>query len=106
MNPDETKPISVFGVGFSIVLRSDNGRLILQDETDLTIIETNGDHWISERISWDRIQKLIIENNIISGICYDPMNETDEWVSFSYDLESKILTGGSYNRHSTIKKIE
>ncbi|WP_304344572.1 hypothetical protein [Chryseobacterium koreense] len=53
MNPDQTAPLSVFGVGYETVLETENGRLVLQDETDITIVETNGSHWHSERISWD-----------------------------------------------------
>lgn len=104
MNPEETKPISVFGVGYSTVLKCQNGRLILQDQTDLTIIETDGNHWDTERISWDGLKDLKIENNIITGLSFDPVNDADEWVGFSYDIDTKILTGGSYNRYEIIKK--
>ena len=104
MNPDDTKPISVFGVGYVTVLNTKDGRLILQDQTDLTIIETNGNHWHTDRISWDRLKELKLENNIVSGLSYDPMNDADEWVNFSFDIDNKTLTGGSYNRYEMIKK--
>jgi hypothetical protein len=103
MNPDEIKPISVFGVGYLSVLKSKNGRLILQDQTDLTFIETNGEHWHTERISWDGLSELKLDNNIVSGLSYDPMNDAAEWVEFSYNIDDKILTGGSYHRYDKKK---
>ena len=104
MNPDDTKPISVFGVGYVTVYNTQDGRLILQDQTDLTVIEINGNHWHTDRISWDGLKELKVENNIVSGLSYDPMNDADEWVNFSFDIDNKILTGGSYNRYETLKK--
>ncbi|MFZ4398744.1 MAG: hypothetical protein ACOYO1_01825 [Bacteroidales bacterium] len=104
MNPNETKPISVFGVGYSKVLKTQDGRLILQDQTDLTIIETDGSHWDTVRISWDGLKDLKLENNIVTGLSYDPMNESDEWINFTFDIDNKLLTGGSYNSYETIKK--
>ncbi len=104
MNPDETKPISVFGVGYSAVINAPDGRLVLQDQTDLTIVQTDGNYWNSERISWDGLKDLKLDNNIITGLSYDPMHDADEWVNFTYDIGTKILTGGSYHRYDTIKK--
>jgi hypothetical protein len=104
MNPEETKPISVFGVGYSTVFKTEDGRLVLQDQTDLTIVETNGNHWDTERISWDGLKYLKLENNIVTGLAYDPMNDADEWVNFTFDINVKTLTGGSYKIHETINK--
>src|SRR5688572_6240119 len=53
MNPDEIKPIEVFGVAYSGIFKANNGRIVLQDQTDLTIIEPDGSHYHTERISWD-----------------------------------------------------
>ena len=103
MNPDETKPISVFGVGYATVLKTQDGKLILQDDTDLTIIETNGNHWDTERISWDGLKDLKIENHIVRGLSFDPMNDADEWVNFTFDIDTKVLTGGSYHRYDNKK---
>jgi hypothetical protein len=103
MNPDDTKPLDVFGGGFSQIFKADNGRLVLQDQTDLTIFEQDGTHWDSERISWDGLKEIQIENNIVTGLSYDPMYDADEWVEFSYDSETKTLTGGSYHRYDNKK---
>jgi len=104
MNPEETKPISVFGVGYSTVFKTEDGRLVLQDQTDLTIVETNGNHWDTERISWDGLKDLKLENNIVTGLAYDPMDDADEWINFTFDINVKTLTGGSYKIYETINK--
>lgn len=96
MTPEDVRPISVFGVGYSTLLIAEDGRIILQDDTDLSIIETNGDHWHTERISWDGIKDLKLENNLVSGFSYDPMNSLNEWVVFTLDINTKALIGGSY----------
>jgi hypothetical protein len=96
MNPDQTKPLSVFGVGYEKVFKTHDQRLILQDQTDLTIIETNGEHWATERISFDGLKDLQLESNLVTGLSYNPMNEVEEWVKFTFDIDTKILTGGSY----------
>lgn len=104
MNPEEAKPISVFGVGYSSVLRASDGRLILEDQIDLTIVETDGSHWATERISWDGIKELRLENNTVTGLSYDPMYDADDWIDFTYDIDTKTLTGGSYQKYESIKK--
>jgi len=104
MNPDDTQPVSVFGVDYHEYFLSENGKVVLQGQTDLTIVEPNGDYWITERISWDGLKELKLENNILIGLSYDPMNDADEWMPFEYNIDKKILTGGSYNRHQFGKK--
>ncbi|WP_162796193.1 hypothetical protein [Pedobacter namyangjuensis] len=96
MNPNDTKPIQVFGVGFSNIFKANKDRLLLQDQTDLTIIEPDGTRWNTERISWDGLAEIKVENNLVSGLAYNPMHDADEWVEFKYNLDAKILTGGSY----------
>lgn len=103
MNPNDTKPIQVFGVGYSDIFSASNDRLVLQDQTDLTIIEPDGSHWHTERISWDGLKEITIENSIITGLSFDPMHDADEWVHFSYDIDTKVLTGGSYHRYDNKK---
>jgi hypothetical protein len=105
MNPNETKPIDVFGLGYSGVFKSTKGRLVLQNETDLTIIEADGTYWDTERISWDGLAEIKIESNLVTGQSYDPMDHTDEWSRFTYDIDTRILIGGSYPKYekNTIK---
>lgn len=96
MHPDDTKPIKVFGGGYSEIFKASKDRLVFQDQTDLTIIEPDGTYWDTERISWDGLAEIKVENNLVSGLAYNPMHDADEWVEFKYDLDTKILTGGSY----------
>lgn len=96
MNPNDTKPIEVFGVGYSGIFKASNDRLILQDQVDLTIIEPDGTHWNTERISWDGLVEIKVDNHFVTGLAYNPMHDADEWVEFKYDLNAKNLTGGSY----------
>lgn len=103
MNPDDTKPLVVFGVGYSDIFKASNDRLVMQDQTHLTIIEPDGSHWHTERISWDGFKEIKIENSIITGLSYDPMHDADEWVHFSYDIDTKVLIGGSYHRYDNKK---
>ena len=105
MNPENEKPIKAFGGGFERYLKSKNGKIILQDQTDLTVIEPNGEHWSSERISWDGIKNLKLNGNLISGLSYDPMNEENEWVEFELNIENRKVEGGSY-RNYEYKKSE
>lgn len=105
INPESTKPINVFGVGFLSAIKSENNKIILQDITDLTIVEPNGEKWHTERIYWDGIKDLKLEGNIVSGLSFDPINDRDEWVEFIVNLENRNVQGGSYRQYE-IKSIE
>ncbi len=104
MNPDQVRPIAVFGVGYLTTFKTTSGRLILQDQTDFTIVEPNGQHWHTERISWDGLKELELNENIMTGLAYNPTCDADEWVTFSYNIETKELIGGSYPQPDKIKK--
>ena len=107
MNPENEKPIKVIGVGFEKGIMTKNREIVLQDQTDLTIIEQNGEYWTTERISWDGIKELEINGNQINGLSYNPMHDKNEWIKFTLDIETKKLVGGSYNKYeiNPIKKI-
>lgn len=96
MSRNDTKPIDVFGDGYESVIVARDGRLILQDTTYITVLEPNGEHWNSERISWDGLKDLKLDGNVITGLSYDPMNKQNEWVGFCYNMDTKVLSGGSY----------
>lgn len=99
MNPEERNAQSIFGVGYESVIKTLDGRLILQDLTDLTVFEINGEHWHTERISWDGIKDLKLEGTLVSGLSFDPMNEKDQWIEFIVDLEKRNVKGGSYRQY-------
>ncbi|WP_158977398.1 hypothetical protein [Cellulophaga sp. L1A9] len=97
MHPDEIKPRNVFGVGYKSLLEKENGGLILEDQTNLTIIEENGEIWHSERISFDGFKDIKLKENIVSGFYYVPTSGDGQWTEFSLNLLTKeLLSGSSY----------
>ncbi|WP_344973338.1 hypothetical protein [Compostibacter hankyongensis] len=103
MNPNHTQPILAFGTDYNNIFEASNNRLVLQDLTGLTIIEPDGAHWDTERISWDGLKDLKVESNIVSGLAFDPIHDDDEWAPFSYNLDTRTWTGGSYNNYAHTK---
>ena len=95
MHPDEIKPRNVFGVGYKSLLEKENGGLILEDQTNLTIIEENGEIWHSDRISFDGFKDIKLKENIVSGFYYVPTSGDGQWTEFSLNLLTKELLGGS-----------
>lgn len=104
MSPDNEKPLSIFGGMYSNALHASDGRLVLEDYTNLTVMEMNGDHWTSERISWDGLKDLKIDGSIVTGLSYNPIRDADEWIEFSYNIDTKLLIGGSYKKYNPTKK--
>jgi hypothetical protein len=96
MDPDISKPIESFGIEYSAVFRAANNRYILQGSTRLTVIEKDGSHWATERISWDGLKVVQVEGNMVKGLAFDPMDNANAWPEFTYDIDSQVLTGGSY----------
>lgn len=98
IDPNDTTPVSVLGAGYCDVFRANNNRVVLHDHTDLTIIEPDGSYWRTERISWDGLADIRIEGSVVSGLAYYPTHESEEWVEFTVDLDTRTLTGGSWLR--------
>ena len=104
MDPEQVHPMAVFGVDCKYALKSPDGQLILSSTVSLTVVEPDGTHWNTERISWDGLEDLRIDGSKISGVAYHPMLESDEWVPFSYDIDRRELVGGSFDWHGPPKK--
>lgn len=96
INPDETEALDKFGVDYAAVFKASLERYVLQGQTDLTIIEPDGSHWRTERISWDGLEELQVENNMVKGLCFHVVDGHDEWDDFIYDLDTRVLTRGSF----------
>ncbi|HLP21125.1 MAG TPA: hypothetical protein VK174_12520 [Chitinophagales bacterium] len=103
VNPNETQPVSVFGSSYKNVFKANNNRFVLTDTTDLTIVEADGIHWQSERISFDGLKDVKVDNNLVTGVAYYPVYDSNEWVPFFYDIDTKTLIGGSFNKKSDKK---
>lgn len=92
MNPDEINPIEVFGGDYINYLKLSDGRIILYSNTYLTIIDSKGNHWDSEQISLDGLVEMkISEDNIITGLFYEPTPTDDLWIPFEYNIDTKSL---------------
>jgi len=96
MDPSSQAPITKFGVLYKSILRVDDGRLILQDVTDVTVIETNLTFWDSERISWDGFQDITLDGHLLKGLSYTPTPQGENWIPFTLNIDTKVLTGGSF----------
>jgi hypothetical protein len=101
MQPDNEKPINTFGVTIDFTIRISEERIIATDNTDVREISSVGEVWRSPRISWDGIKDIKIENEQLTGLSFDPMDENNEWIPFSIDLKTKEIQGGSYRRYYT-----
>jgi hypothetical protein len=78
------------------VVPSVDGKIVISNLTQIIVIESAGEIWVSERISWDGIKDLRVDGSVVSGMAYDPTNKNKEWVEFSVDLQSHAIKGGSY----------
>ena len=104
MNPNDFKPIAIFGGGYEIVLNSSDGRLIILDSVGITVFEPTGNFWHSVRISFDGFKELEYSDKVVTGLSYFPMFDAEKWDRFSYNIDTKVLTGGSWNMTSNNKK--
>lgn len=104
MNGDSQIPVDVFGINFSEAIETEKGELVFSSDTDLTIVTPSGSHRRTERISWDGLKDVSYENRVVSGLSFDPMYDSDKWVSFSYRIDDNELVGGSYNRYEIQQK--
>ena len=97
IDPNTEKPIGNFGITISDVFQSKNGSLICVDGIGVKILDNaNGEIWESERVSWDGFKDLKFEDDIISGLTFDPTNSKKEWCEFSLNILTKEIKGGSF----------
>lgn len=96
MNRDQHKPINTFSVTIKAALLTDAQEVIMADSTHVTIINFKGQIWSSERLSWDGIEDLRVEGNMLHGTAYVPTHETEDWVAFTIDLETRQRSGGGW----------
>ncbi len=104
MSPDQETPLKIFGSDITEMVPAGNKRFVAAGNTDLVIINPDATISLTKRISWDGLKDLVVAENIVSGLAFDPMNQPDEWQPFSYDLNTNILTGGSYGEEISMKK--
>jgi hypothetical protein len=57
-------------------------------------VGAGGTLWTSDRISWDGMQGLKVDGQLLTGESYDPL--TDSWIPFELDLSSGHSRCGSF----------
>jgi len=97
MNPNNEKPIKIIGSMTKEVFQNSSGELICIDDLGIQIFDPiTSDIWTSERISWDGFKELSFDNGIIKGQSFDATNSIQEWSDFSFNVNSKEISGGSF----------
>lgn len=96
MNPEQQKPIDTFGVNIKYAVVTKDNTIVTTDDIYVAIIDDNGVNWQSKRISIDGIKDLMLHENTVTGLACNPMGNSDEWIPFAIDLETKEITGGSW----------
>ncbi|WP_165795973.1 ligand-gated ion channel [Siphonobacter curvatus] len=99
MNRNQVKPLSSFGGDLQMALRTPQGEVVAASATAIAILNSKGEQWTSSRLSWDGIKDLSLEGRLLQGYSHDPIDDKDEWVAFTVDLDSKQSNGGSYARY-------
>lgn len=93
INPNCEKCIKSFGCSFEKIITDDSNRIILVDSTDITVIESTGELWVSDRISYWGVEVEMVKKSIIYGQVF---TMEDEAIKFTLNLESKRVTGGYF----------
>ncbi len=101
MNPNETKAKDIFGLTIKSLLVGTDKSLICANDTDIIIVSKTGEVWYTERISWDGIKDLTLQNEIVTGLSFDPMNDENPWVPFQINIQTREIIGGSYRKYET-----
>ena len=96
MNPEQQEPLQTFGVNINNALLLKDNRIVAADDIQLYIINKDATLWTTERISLDGIKDLSVHENTVSGLSCYPLGDKDEWMPFTVDLATKVVTGGSY----------
>lgn len=97
MNPDDIMPIEVFGGDYLNYLKTNDGRIILYNHINLTIVDSKGNYWDSERISLDGLNEMkISSDNVVSGLFYQSTPTDDLWIPFEYNIDTKSLIYDEY----------
>lgn len=98
---ENKKLIKILGFSINNILEIDDDFFLISDDTGVQIINDKGIYWESPRISFDGIKDIKINNNILTGLSYDPMCDFDDWSKFKINLITKEIEGGSYRKYYT-----
>ncbi|RYE54520.1 MAG: hypothetical protein EOP48_12135, partial [Sphingobacteriales bacterium] len=74
MTPDQEMPIDTFGVDIRDAIKTADGKIVLVDDLSVRLLDHEGAIWQLERISWDGIKDVKLQDHILTGLSYDPMD--------------------------------
>jgi hypothetical protein len=107
MNPNSEKPLKIIGCMTKNIFQTKTGELNCIDDTGIEIFNPETyDIWTSDIISWDGFKELFFENGIIKGKSYDPTNSIQEWSDFTFNVQTKEITGGSFRERTCCSTCE
>ena len=99
VDPNNIQPVDVFGVDYSAAVTTKNHQIVLEGLTWLTIVEPTGAFRNSKGISLDGLSNLAIQDNIVSGLAYLPGKMHNDWVEYTYDIETDTVQYSYSSRH-------
>jgi hypothetical protein len=71
--------------------------LVLVSPIDLTALGPEGPLWRTQRISYDGLRALAVNDEILRGEAWSPRGVDDTWVPFEVNLKTGAVAGGSYD---------
>ncbi|AWH85309.1 hypothetical protein HYN59_09345 [Flavobacterium album] len=96
MSAEQEVPLSFLNINYCNGFQTPDGRVILHNDIEITVIEPDGSFWISGRISIDGLTITTVEHNIIKGQ-YSDHNRNWGWFDFTLNIDTKETTGIQYN---------
>ncbi|PQA56749.1 hypothetical protein [Siphonobacter curvatus] len=108
MNRNQFKPLSFFGYSITKALRIDSSEVVIVECGSLIVINSKGEELVNKLVSEttesdvrgeSAIKDLSYQGRIVHGYSYDSRSKPKEWVTFTLDLDSGRLNGGSYLRY-------
>lgn len=92
-DPNDCQTLGFFPILSARVLREQSA-LLLSDFITLALIGGDGAVWRSPRLCWDELRILNIENGIVSGAGYNPINMGES--EFLFDAKTRTVLKSGY----------
>ena len=78
---------------------SKTGAVVVSDGLRVAMIDDDKLKWVTNRISWDGVRLSSIENDIIIGEWYSPIDDNSPWNPLKIAMESGELIEGEVIEH-------
>jgi hypothetical protein len=75
------------------------GVFVVADELRLSVFHRDELLWMTERLSWDGIRRLEARGALVAGDAWKigGRSEEESWSPFTLDLDSRAVTGATYD---------